>query len=42
MSKFKRSILPALKRALARFEAFGCLAYTSTWTPADLHQGVLL
>lgn len=37
-----RKILPALKRAYARFETFGCLAYTSSWTPADLHQGVLL
>lgn len=42
MSNFKRSILPALKRAYASFEAFGCLAYTSTWTPADLRQGVEL
>lgn len=37
-----RKFLPALKRAYASFEAFGCLAYTSTWTPANLHQGVLL
>lgn len=37
-----RKFLPALKRALVRFETFGGLAYTSTWTPADLQQGILL
>lgn len=29
-------------RKFTRFIEFLCLAYTSTWTPADLRQGVEL